>query len=445
MIPLIFLFLTYFYFFMISKYFQFHSHQTNLKRECFAGLSTFATMAYILVVNATILNGGGIDYGAALVSAIIVTAFACSLMGFLTNFPIAIAPGMGASGYIVYTAIHIQGYSWQECLGAVFVVGVILLILTLLRLREKLINEIPNALKLGITGGVGLFLICVGLSNVGLIYRSKVFIALGEIWTLQAGLMLAGVAVITILELLNVSSAYIITILLAWVASLALGITRFEGLIALPPSLAPTFLKLNLSGFFSWSFLKVLFSLFLVTLLDSSVALHTLGKQANLLDKKGNLIKIRSALLPDALGTMLGGLIGTGSLAIHLESSAGIKAGGKSGWVALFVAFAFLSCLFFYPILITIPTFAPASVLVVLGFFMFKETFHLPFRKITEVIPAALTVLIMPLTMSIFNGFALGFISYVALKIFTGKTREVHALVWILAVLFLVYKIFLDL
>lgn len=429
---------------MVSKYFQFSHHQTSFRRECFAGLSTFATMAYILVVNATILHGGGIDYGAALVASIIVTAFACLLMGLLTNFPIAIAPGMGASGYIVYTAINTQGYTWQECLGAVFIVGLILLILTVLRVREKLINEIPISLKLGITGGVGLFLMCVGLSHVGLIERSKGFIALGHLWTLDAGLMLAGVAVIALLELLHVSSAYIITILLAWVVSLALGLTHFEGVVALPPSLSPTFLKLNLSGFFSWKFLKVLFSLFLVTLLDSSVALHTLGKQANLLDKEGKLTKVRRALLPDALGTMLGGLVGTGSLAIHLESTAGIKAGGKTGWVALFVAFAFLACLFFHPILVTIPQFAPASVLVVLGFIMFLEIFHLSFRQITEVVPALLTVLMMPLTMSIFNGFAVGFISYAVLKLLTKKMREVHVLVWILSALFLAYKIFLE-
>ena len=243
---------------MISKYLQFSSLRTNFKRESFAGLSTFATMAYILVVNSTILSAGGIDYGAALVSSIVVTAFACLLMGFLTNFPIAIAPGMGASGYIVFTAIQGKGYSWEECLGAVFVVGCILLILTIMRVREKLINEIPTALKLGITGGVGLFLMCVGLSHVGLIEYSKGIIALGNAWTLNASLMLAGVVVIIILELLKVSSAYIITILLAWVTSLCLGTTHFEGVFAWPPSLLPTFLKLKLSGFFSWSFFKVL-------------------------------------------------------------------------------------------------------------------------------------------------------------------------------------------
>jgi len=415
-----------------------------IKRELIGGFSTFATMAYILVVNATILSDAGMDFGAVMVATILVTAFSTLLMGGLTRFPIAIAPGMGVSGYIAYSLIPLQGKTWPESLAAVFIVGFLLLALNALRIREKLLHAVPSALRMGITGGIGLFLIFVGFKHVGLITLGRHgWIELGQWSFLPLALTLGGVGLIALLERFKVRSAFILVILLSWALALAFGLTSFEGVVSLPPSLLPTFLKMDLSSFWDRSFWSILFSIFLITLLDSSAALMTLAKQADLLDEKGKILKVHRALYPDAIGTILGGMLGTGSLAIHLESAAGIRAGGKTGIVAYVVAGCFLASLFFYPILVTIPPFAPAAVLIVLGFLMFKEVFQLSWKKLDEATAVLMILLIMPLTMSIYNGFFYGFVSYCFLKLISGKIKEVPVFCSVVALVLLVHRFFI--
>lgn len=320
--------------------------------------------------------------------------------------------------------------------------GVLLFLLTVFKVRQKLLTEVPLTLRHSIAAGIGVFLIFVGLKHVGVIQQHGVnFISLGRVFTLEALLALMGIGLILILEAFKVRSAFILTILISWGLGFFFGLTHFEGVVALPPSLTPTFLKLDFPHCFQWDFVGVVCSLFLVTLLDSSVALATLTKQAHVYKGKGEIPRMQRALLPDAIGTLLGSLMGSASLAMHMESAAGIKVGGRTGVVPIFVSVCFLGCLFFYPVVVTIPHFAPASVLIVLGFLMLREAREIPWRQVTESIPACVTILMMPLTMSIYDGFSWGFITYALLKLLSGRFRELHLLVWILALLFLTHRI----
>lgn len=427
----------------MNRFFSFAARQTNFKHEIIAGLSTFWAMAYILVVNPTILSDAGMDFGAAMVATIIVTALACFLMAVMANYPIAIAPGMGVSAYIAYTVVLGQGKSWEECLGAVFIVALLLFLLTLFRVRQKLLTEIPLVFRHAIPAAIGLFLVCVGLKHVGIIAQTKggSIIAPGEFLTLEALFTLVGVAIILALEALKVRSAFIIAILFCWALGLMFGLSHFEGIVALPPSLKPTLLKLDFSKLFQWDYLAVIFSIFLVTLLDSSAALVPLIKQAGLINERGFTSRMRRALIPDTIGSFVGSLIGSASLAVHMESAAGIKAGGKTGLVPLLVSLCFLGCLFFYPIVATIPRFAPAAVLIVLGLLMAGEVKEIRRKDWTDFVPALVIIISMPLTLSIFNGFSLGFISYALLKLVSGKIKEIHPFVGVLALLFLTHRI----
>jgi|JI10StandDraft_1071094.scaffolds.fasta_scaffold01341_22 AGZA family xanthine/uracil permease-like MFS transporter len=427
----------------MKQFFSFSKHNTNFHRELIAALSTFATMAYVLVINASILNDAGMDFGAVMVATIIVTVISCLLMGLIARYPIALAPGMGVSAYIAYTIVQAQGKSWEECLAATCLVALLLLLLTALKIRQKLLTEIPLALKHAIPAGIGVFLIFVGLKHSGIIIQKhEGLIQYGNLFTTDALLTFLVLGAILILERFRVQSAYIIMILVSWGLSIFFGYIPYKGAFALPPSLEPTFLKLDFSNFWSWDFFTILFSIFLVTLLDSTATLTTLVKQANLLNEKGHVSRIRKALIPDAIGTFIGSLIGSAAIAVHMESAAGIKAGGKTGFVPFFVALCFLGCLFFYPIVATIPSFAPSAVLIALGLLMIYELKLINWKEWSDFVPALVILLIMPLTLSIYNGFSFGFIIYAFCKIVRGRKNEIHPLIGIVALLFLAHRLF---
>jgi AGZA family xanthine/uracil permease-like MFS transporter len=427
----------------MRHFFGFITHKTTFRRELIAGLSTFATMAYVLVINASILRDAGMDFGAVMVATIIVTAISSLLMGLIAHYPIALAPGMGVSAYITYTIVKGQGRSWEECLAATLFVALFLLILTALKIRQKFLTEIPLALRHAIPAGIGVFLICVGLKHSGiLIQEHEGLIGYGNVLTLEALLTFLVLGAILILERLKIQSAYILMILVSWIFSILFHYSPYKGAIALPPSLEPTFLKLDFSTFWSWDFFTIFFSIFLVTLLDSTATLTTLVKQANLLNEKGHVDRIRKALIPDAVGTLVGSLIGSAAIAVHMESAAGIKAGGKTGFVPFFVALCFLSCLFFYPIVATIPNFAPSAVLIALGILMIGELKLINWKEWSDFIPALVILAIMPLTLSIYNGFSFGFIAYTFCKVIRGKRKEIHPLIAVLSLLFLSHRLF---
>lgn len=427
----------------MKHFFHFHTHKTNFRREIIAGLSTFATMAYVLVINSSILGDAGMDFGAVMVATIIVTAISSLLMGVIAHYPIALAPGMGVSAYITYTIVQGQGRSWEECLAATLLVAIILLILTALKVRQKFLTEIPLALRHAIPAGIGIFLICVGLKHAGIITQEhEGLIGYGDLLTYQALFTFLVLGAILILEYFKIQSSYILMILVSWILSILFGYSPYRGAIALPPSLEPTFLKLDFSSIWSWDFFTIFFSIFLVTLLDSTAALTTLVKQANLLSEKGHVTRIRKALIPDAVGTLIGSLIGSAAIAVHMESAAGIKAGGKTGFVPFFVALCFLGCLFFYPIVATIPNFAPSAVLIALGILMISELKLINWKEWSDFVPALVIFTIMPLTLSIYNGFSFGFIAYAFCKILSGKRKEIHPLIASLSLLFLAHRVF---
>ncbi|MCB1116564.1 MAG: NCS2 family permease, partial [Chlamydiia bacterium] len=284
----------------MRRFFHFHTHNVTLRRELIAGLSTFATMAYVLILNASILEDAGMNFGAVMVATIVVTTLSCLLMGLIAHYPIALAPGMGVSAYITYTIVKGQVGSWEECLAATCLVALLLLLLTALKVRQKLLTEIPLALRHAIPAGIGLFLIFVGLKHSGVIVQQEEgWIQYGALFSYEALFMFLVLGAIFILERFRIQSAYILMILISWLLSVLFGYTTYQGLIALPPSLKPTLLKLDFTSFWSFDFFTIFFSIFLVTLLDSTATLTTLVKQANLLNEKGHVTRIRKALIPD--------------------------------------------------------------------------------------------------------------------------------------------------
>lgn len=427
----------------MRKFFCFDTHKVTFRRELIAGLSTFATMAYVLILNASILEDAGMDFGAVMVATIIVTTLSCLLMGVIAHYPIALAPGMGVSAYITYTIVKGQGGSWEACLAATCLVALFLLLLTALKVRQKLLTEIPIALRHAIPAGIGLFLIFVGLKHSGIIVQQEEeWIRYGTLFSYEALFMFLVLGAIFILERFRIQSAYILMILVSWLLSVLFGYTTYQGFIALPPSLEPTLFKLDFTHFWSFDFLTIFFSIFLVTLLDSTATLTTLVKQSKLVNEKGHVTRMRKALIPDAVGTLVGSLIGSAAIAVHMESAAGIKAGGKTGFVPLVVALCFLGCLFFYPIVATIPNFAPSAVLISLGILMIQELRMINWNEWSDFVPALIIFGVMPLTLSIYNGFSFGFIGYMCCKILRGRIKEIHPLIGILSLLFFLHRFF---
>lgn len=417
---------------MLDRLFQLQKNKTNLRRELLAGLSTFATMVYVTAINPSILADAGMDFGAVLVATILSTVLATALMGLWANYPVAIAPGMGVSAFFAYSIVLKMHVPWNQALALCFIVAALLLFLNLIHARRRILAAIPVSLSRGITAGIGLFLMTVALKEVGALKVGGFWVQPGEIWTLSVGLLLIGVALIYGLIHLKIDGAFILGILIMWGLALSLGLTQWQGVFSLPPSLGPTFLALDFTGLGTLETGRALFSLFLVALFDSSAALLILARQAKLVDKEGKIMRPQRALLPDAIGSLTGSLLGSATLAIHLESAAGIRIGGKTGLTALTVAVLFLLCLFFYPLFSSLPHFATAPVLIILGEMMLQELRHVNWRDWTEWAPALAAGIIMPCTMSIYNGFLVGFLSYALLKLVSGRYREID---WLVAVL----------
>ena len=423
---------------MLWRLFKLDELKTNIKTELIAGLSTFATMVYVIAVNPAILADAGMDFGAVLVATIITTAFATALMGLLPNFPIAIAPAMGVSAFFTYSIVIGENRPWQSVLAVVCLVAITLVIFHIFHFRRKILEKLPRALSLGATSGIGLFLACVGLKEVGLIKMGSFFITFGTFAPLECLLLLAGTAFALILMRLHVKSSFILAILLIWFLAILTGLTRFQGIVSFPPSIKPTLAALDFSNIWTLGYLKIYFSILLVAIFDSCAGLLILAHQAGLTDEGGKILRAQRALLPDALGSLLGSFIGTTTLAIHLESSSGIRAGGRSGLTALFVSLFFICCLFFYPLVSSIPHFASASVLIILGGIMFCEVFLLNWKFPSDWIPAVLALVTMPITLSIYNGFLVGFITYPLMKVFSGQAKQISAVVWIFFLAFCV-------
>lgn len=456
----------------LERVFHLKAAGTSVKTEIVAGITTFMTMAYILAVNPNILSASGMDAGAVFTATALSSCVASILMAGLSNYPFVLAPGMGLNAYFAYTVVLGMGYSWQTALAAVFVEGIIFIILSVTKIREALFNCIPHSLKLGVTCGIGLFITFIGLQNSKIVqadsstlvtmYPFNTAIQDGSFQSVGIGAVLSviGVLLIAVLMVRKVKGAILFGILGVWILGIIFELTGlyipnaelgmastlpdFSNGIAIP-SLAPTFMQMDFSNILSFNFFTVMFAFLFVDLFDTLGTVIGVASKADMLDKDGHLPKIRGVLLADAIGTTAGAMLGTSTVTTYVESSSGVMAGGRTGLTSVVSGLLFGLALFLSPIFLSIPSFATAPALIVVGFMMLSSVLKIDFDDIGEAIPAFIAIIAMPFLYSISEGIALGVISYVVINLVTGKfkTKKISVLMYVLAVIFVLKYIFI--
>ncbi|OBT16835.1 guanine permease [Vibrio sp. UCD-FRSSP16_10] len=423
---------------MLEKLFKLREHGTTVRTEIIAGITTFLTMAYIIFVNPTMLSATGMDHGAVFVATCLAAAVGCLVMGLYANYPIAQAPGMGLNAFFTYGVVLGMGYEWQVALAAVFVSGVLFIILSLLRVREWIINSIPMSLRTGISAGIGLFLAFIGLKNAGIVVDNPAtLVSMGDITGLHAVLAAVGFFITIALVHRGVRGAVMIAILAVTVLGMIFGDVQYHGIIAPPPSIAPTFMQLDFSGVFEVGMISVIFAFLFVDLFDTAGTLVGVASKANLMTEDGKLPRLNKALLADSTATSIGALLGTSNTTSYVESTAGVAAGGRTGLTAVTVGVLFLLALLFSPLAGMIPAYATAGALFYVAILMLSGLVNIDWSDITEAAPVVVTCLLMPLTFSIAEGITLGFISYAAIKLLSGKGRDVSLSVWVMSAIFI--------
>ena len=422
----------------IQRYFQLKEHRTDVRTEVLAGATTFLSMAYITVVNPTILSDAGMDFGAVFVATCLAAAVGSLIMGVWANYPIAQAPGMGQNAFFTYGVVLGLGHTWEAALGAVFVSGIIFVILSLLPVREWLINAIPRNLKLGISAGIGLFLGFIALKNAGIVSDNPAtLVALGDLTSPGAFICLAAFALIAALTARGITGAVIIGMLIATILGIVSGVSEYKGLISTPPSVDPVLFKFDLLAVLDISMVTVVVTMLLVDVFDTAGTLVGVASRADLLDEEGKLPRLGRALISDSTATVVGGLVGTSSTTSYIESAAGVESGGRTGLVAVTVSGLFLLCLFLAPLAQTIPAFATAAALLFVACIMARSLADLDWDDLTESAPAIVCALGMPLSFSIADGIGLGFITYVAVKVMSGRAADCPIAVYVIAAIFL--------
>lgn len=424
---------------MIDRLFGITSSGSTIRTEIIAGATTYLAMAYIVFVNPVILAEAGMDQGAVFVATCLASALATLLMALLANYPLALAPGMGINAYFTYGVVKGLHYSWEVALGAVFLSGFLFLILSVTRIRAWLVDAIPLSQKMAISAGIGLFLGIIALKEAGIITASPdTIVTLGDLHAPAALLAGAGFLVMVALDRRAVPGAIIVAVLGTAAVGILLGVSPFFGIAALPPSLAPTFLALDLRGALDAGVATIVFAFLFVDLFDNTGTLIGVAHRAGLLDRDGRLPRVERAFAAASLAAMGGALIGTSTVTSYIESAAGVKAGGRTGLTGVIVAALFLLTLFLAPLAQSVPVYATAPALLFVACLMARGLAELDWDDPTEYAPAVVTALAMPLTFSIANGLALGFISYAAVKLLSGRFAEAGPAMTVLAVLFLV-------
>ncbi|NKB21977.1 MAG: NCS2 family permease [Alphaproteobacteria bacterium] len=429
---------------MLNKMFQLDANQTTVRTEVFAGLTTFLTMAYIIFVNPDILAIAGMDKNAVFVATCLAAAFGSLVMGFYANYPIALAPGMGLNAFFTFGVVKGMGVSWEIALAAVLVSGVLFVILSVLPVREWIINSIPKSQKLAIAAGIGLFLGFIGLRSAGLVIdHPATLVQMGDLVSLKVLLAVLGFIVIVALDYKKIPGAIIIGILLVAVVGMMTGLAKApSSIVSMPPDPSPTFLALDIAGFFKLAgatMLILVLSFLLVDMFDTAGTLIGLGHQAKMLDKDGNLPNIGKALVADSSATVAGAAFGTSSTTSYIESASGIRAGGRTGLTAVAAAGFFLLALFFAPVATSVPAFATAPAIVFVACMMARGLAEIDWDDVTEFVPGVITALTMPLTFSIATGIGLGFIAYVGIKLACGRVADISAAMWLVSITFLIY------
>ena len=421
----------------IQRFFRLDAFNTSIRTELLAGVTTFLSMAYITVVNPAILSDAGMDFGAVFVATCIAAAVGSIIMGVWANYPIAQAPGMGQNAFFTYGVVIGLGHTWEAALGAVFVSGIIFIILSVLPVREWLINAIPRNLKLGISAGIGLFLGFIALKNAGVIVDNPAtLVSLGDLTTPAAVIFLFSFFLIVALTARGITGAVIVGMLIATILGIVTGASEYKGLISAPPSLEPVLFKFDLMAALDVSMVTVVLTMLLVDVFDTAGTLVGVSNRAGLLDEDGKLPRLGRALMSDSTATVVGAVAGTSSTTSYIESAAGVESGGRTGLVAVTVAVLFGLCLFFAPLAQTIPAFATAAALLFVACIMAKSLAELDWEDLTESAPAIVCALSMPLTFSIADGIGLGFITYAVLKVLSGDWRGCSFAVYVIALVF---------
>ena len=428
----------------LERLFKLSLHGTTVKTELIAGLTTFITMAYIIFVNPNIMADAGINHGAAFVATCIAAALGSLLMGLYANWPVGLAPGMGLNAFFTYTVVGTMGYSWETALGAVFVSGVLFLILTLSRIREWLLNSIPVSLRYAMGAGVGLFLGIIGLKTSGIIVDSSAtLIKLGSLRDPAPLLAAVCFLMIAILSYHRVFGAILISIIAVTLAGLSLDLVHYNGILSAPPSLAPTWMAMDLKGVFNISMISVVLAFLFVHMFDTAGTLMGVAQRAGLIKADGKIENLSRALKADSASSVFGAVVGVPPVTSYVESAAGVAAGGRTGLTAVTVGVLFVAAMFFAPLAGMIPAYATAGALIYVAMLMMGGMQHINWEEPTDCIPAIVTMIMMPLTFSVADGIALGFISFVALKAGTGKYREISVSVWVLCAIFIAKFIYL--
>jgi adenine/guanine/hypoxanthine permease len=427
----------------ITKFFKLQENKTTVRTEILAGITTFMTMAYILAVNPDILSAAGMDKGAVFTATALASLIATLVMALYAKLPFALAPGMGLNAFFAFTVVLGMGHSWQFALTAVFLEGLIFIALTAFNIREMIVNSIPNNMKHAISVGIGLFIAFIGLKNAGIIVSSPAtFVTLGDLTNVtdNAGAIVALLALILtgVLLALKVKGALLIGILVGTAIGLAFGVTKLPtSMEIMPPSLSPILMKFEWTQILTMDMLVVVFTFLFVDMFDTVGTLIGVSSKANMLDKNGNVPRVKQALMADAVGTTVGAMLGTSTVTTYVESAAGVSEGGRTGLTSLTVAVLFFFALFLSPIFLMIPGAATAPALILVGAMMMTPIKNIDFDDYTESIPVFLTIVMMPLTYSISEGILFGVLSYVILKVLTGKFKDISIVTGVLAVLFL--------
>ena len=429
----------------LERRFKLSQNGTDARTEILAGITTFMTMAYILMVNPGMLSETGMDWGGVFTATALSAAIATLLMGLLANYPFALAPGMGLNAFFTYTVVFGMSKSWQFALTAVFLEGIIFIILSLFQVREAIFNAIPMNLKKAVSVGIGLFIALIGFVNAGIVETGDgTILGLGNIVSRGPILAIIGLIIMGVLLAKNVKGALLIGIILTTIIGIPMGITPMpEGIFRLPPSVRDVAFQFEWSNIFTMDMLIVLFTFLFVDVFDTVGTLVGVASKADMLDEKGQLPKVREALLSDAVGTVVGACLGTSTVTTYVESASGVADGGRTGLTAVSTAVMFLLALFFSPLFAIIPSQATAPALIIVGLFMMSPIKEIDLDDFTEAIPAFLTIVMMPFAYSIAEGIVFGMISYVVLKLITGKHKDISVIMYILAALFILKYIFL--
>jgi AGZA family xanthine/uracil permease-like MFS transporter len=429
---------------MLENFFKLKEKNTDVKTEVIAGITTFMTMAYIIFVNPAILSKTGMDFGAVMMATVLAAGFSTILMGLLANYPFALAPGMGLNAYFTYSVVMQMGYTWQTALGAVFISGILFLVLTFAKVRQLIVYSIPDSIKIATAGGIGLFITLIGMKESEIVIGNEAtLIAFGDITKHSPLLTLFGVIFIGALMSRKIKGSILIGILVTWILGVIFGVAEFQGIIGKPPDITPVLFKLNIAGALDIGFFGVVFAFLFVDLFDTTGTLVGVAKQGGFIKENNQFPNVNKALTVDAVGTVFGSMVGTSTVTTYIESASGIAEGGRTGLTSVVTGILFLLAIFISPLAQSIPPFATAPALIIVGVLMLKSITQIDWSDFTESLPAFIVIVSMPFSYSIATGISLGFIFYPLVKLLSGKVKEVSVTVWILAIIFIARFIYL--